>query len=336
MPQARFADWERVERRIEETAFSGVVLVELEQRTLHARAAGWADRARGFPITLATRFAIASGTKALTALTVMSLVADRTLELDLELQGAWAGGSELLPAGVTLRQLLAHTSGIGDYLDEDEIPDIEDYALAVPAQRLAQPGDFLPLLRGRPAKHAPGEHFRYCNSGYVVLALLIEALTGRSYYEVVHERVCVPAGLRDTAFLRLDELPPSAAVGYLPARGWRSNEHLVPARGAGDGGIYTTVADLSRFWQALNAGQILPLSLVSEMWRQQHPSASPRGYGLGFWLAPERGAAFIEGSDAGISFRSWNEPRSGLRWSVISNTTRGAWPIAKELEGALA
>lgn len=161
MQQAGFADWERVERRIEETGFSGVVLVELEQRTLHARAAGWADRARGVPNTLATQFAIASGTKALTALTVMSLVADGALELDAELQGAWAGASELLPAGVTLRQLLAHTSGMGDYLDEHEISDIEDCALAVPPQRLARPADFLPLLRGRPAKHAPGEQFRY-------------------------------------------------------------------------------------------------------------------------------------------------------------------------------
>jgi CubicO group peptidase (beta-lactamase class C family) len=170
----------------------------------------------------------------------------------------------------------------------------------------------------------------------VVLALLIEAVSARSYYEVVQERVCAPSGLRDTAFLRVDQLPASAAIGYLPTRGWRSNEHLVPARGGGDGGAYTSAADLTRLWQALHAGQIVPRALLAEMLRPQQPPSTPaRGYGLGFWLVPGLGAAFIEGSDAGISFRSWSEPVTGLRWSVLSNTTRGAWPIVKELEAEL-
>lgn len=333
MQKAMAASWERVERRIEDTEFSGVVLVELGELTLHARAAGFADRARGVPNALATQFAIASGTKALTALAVMSLVADGTLALDIDLQSVWAGSAELVPSGTTVRQLLAHTSGMGDYLDENEIADIEDYALAVAAPRLAQPSDFLPLLRGRPAKHAPGTQFAYCNSGYVVLALLIEALTARSYYDVVRERVCEPAGLVDTAFLRLNQLPARAAVGYLPQRGWLSNEQQVPACGGGDGGVYTTAADLSRFWRALLAGQIVPQALVSEMLRPQLASSGAgRCYGLGFWLAPERGVVLMEGSDAGISFRSWSEPVSGLVCSVLANTTRGAWPIVQELE----
>jgi CubicO group peptidase (beta-lactamase class C family) len=233
---------------------------------------------------------------------------------------------------VTLRHLLAHTSGIGDYLDESTFTDIEDHVLDVPVHRLAAPQDFLAVLRGRPAKSAPGERFAYCNSGYVLLALLVEAVSGRSYYDIVHERVCVPAGMQATAFLRLDELPGSAAIGYLRGPGLRNNSLHLPVRGAGDGGVYSTADDLAQLWAALFAGRIVPPALLGEVLRPQHETTlGTRSYGLGFWLLEERGAVVLEGSDPGISFRSYVEPTTGLQFSVLSNTTSGAWALAKEL-----
>lgn len=323
----------QLDRCLDESDFSGAVQVASGGRVLYARARGFADRAHGVPNTLDTQFALASGTKALTALAVMSLVADGALGLDVEVSGLFEGAAELVPPGVTVRQLLAHTSGIGDYLDESLITDMEDYLMDVPVHRLSCPAEFRVVLRGRPAKLTPGAGFAYCNSGYVLLALVVEAVTGRSYYDVVEERVCRPAGLRATGFLRLDELPGSAALGYLPSRGFRVNHLHLPVRGGGDGGAYSTLDDLARLWAALFAGQVVPPATLTEMLRPQLAVAPPaRGYGLGFWLAQGREAFQLEGSDAGISFRSCFEPSTGLLYSVLSNTTRGAWPVSRELE----
>ncbi len=327
----------RIDRIVDDTGFAGVVHVACAERVVYARASGFLDRAHGVPNTLDTRFAIASGTKALTAITVMSLVAEGVLALDAEAQSVLGGAGELVDRGVTVRHLLAHTSGIGDYLDEGAIADMEDYVLDVPVHRLACPADFLLVLGGRPAKFQPGTRFAYCNSGYVLLALVIEAVSGRSYYDVVQERVCAPAGMHATAFLRLDALPGSAAIGYLPKRGWRTNHLHLPVRGAGDGGAYATADDIARLWTALFTGRILPPAVVTEMVRPQHDTASTsRPYGLGFWLAKGREAVQLEGFDAGISFRSSFEPSTGLLYSVISNTTSGAWPVVREIEAVLA
>ena len=80
----------------------------------------------------------------------------------------------LIDDRVTVEQLLAHRSGIGDYLDEDEVDDWNEYVMTVPVQELATTEQFLRVLDGHPMKFEPGERFVYCNGGYVVLALLAE------------------------------------------------------------------------------------------------------------------------------------------------------------------
>jgi hypothetical protein len=93
---------------------------------------------------------------------------------------------------------------------------------------------------------------------------------------------------------------------------------------------------MARLWRALFAGQIVPLATVTEIVRPQHPVApNSHGYGLGFWLTNDGEAVFLEGSDPGISFRSTFKPSTGLFYSVLSNTTSGAWPVVKELEAPL-
>ena len=80
----------------------------------------------------------------------------------------------------------------------------------------------------------------------------------------------------------------------------------------------------------------MTLDLVQEMTRSQHtPSGASRGYGLGFWLARGRRTVQLEGSDAGISFRSEFTPATGDSYTVVSNTTSGAWPLVRELEPLL-
>jgi CubicO group peptidase (beta-lactamase class C family) len=106
--------------------------------------------------------------------------------------------------------------------------------------------------------------------------------------------------------------------------------HL-PVRGSGDGGIYSTAADVSSFWRAFFGGRVVPERWVAEMTRRH----SER-YGLGFWLDQSRDAVMLEGSDAGVSFRSVHHPGRGVTHTVISNTSEGAWPVARLLAERLS
>ena len=314
--------------------FYGAAHVSRRGETLFEGARGLADRAHGVANTVETQFATASVTKAFTALGIMGLVADGRLSFDAPIRDVLGDQPELalVDPAVTVGQLLAHTSGIGDYLDEELIEDLDDYVLAVPVHRLTRPSDYLAVLGGHPTKFPPGTRFEYCNGGFLLLSLVIEAASGESYYDVVARRVLKPAGMASTAFLRADELPGSAAIGYLPARGWRSNAFHLPVRGAGDGGAYTTVGDLARFWSALFAGRILPAPVVAEMVRPRNdaPSESLR-HGLGFWVHAEREMAMLRGGDPGISCGTAHDPASGVTYAVLSNTSDGAWPLLRAL-----
>ncbi len=144
--------------------------------------------------------------------------------------------------------------------------------------------------------------------------------------------------MADTAFLRSDELPDRTALGYLPIPGRsRTNVFHLPVKGSGDGGIYSTAADISALWRSLFAGGIVPARWVSEMVRPRSDvPAESRRYGLGFWLGQDSDTVTLEGYDAGVSFRSTHDPRSDLTCTVLSNSSDGAWPIARRLDELLA
>jgi CubicO group peptidase (beta-lactamase class C family) len=101
-------------------------------------------------------------------------------------------------------------------------------------------------------------------------------------------------------------------------------------RGSGDGGIYSTVADVRSFWSALFAAQIVSAEWAAEMVRPR--SVVPRGsrrYGLGLWLDESTDVVMLEGCDAGVSFRSVHDLVQRITHTVISNTSDGAWPVAR-------
>ena len=280
-------------------AFSGVVRIGDE-----VWAFGYADRAHEVPNTVDTQFAIASGVKGFTALVAVS-----TLPLALRVRELLGEDLPLVDDRVTVEHLLRHTSGIGDYLDEDVHGDLEEYLMPVPVHELATTSAYLTVLEGHPQKFTPGARFSYSNSGFVVLALSAERASGRSFYELVDELICQPAGMRQTAFLRSDSLPGTAAIGYLSDG--RTNVFHLPVRGSGDGGIYTSAADMARFWE----------------WFAQHEwvgrMTTGERYGLGFWLDPLR----LEGFDAGV----WFESVRG-RYTALSNNPSTARPVARALQ----
>jgi CubicO group peptidase (beta-lactamase class C family) len=319
-----------------DTSFAGVVRVDRGGDVVVERAYGLAHRGFGIANSVDTRFGIASGAKGLTALTVVSLIEDGTLDLATCARSLLGADLPLVGDDVTVDHLLAHRSGIGDYLDEDASGAITDYVLSVPVHALATTEDYLVVLGGRAQKFEPGETFSYCNGGYVLLALLAERAAGVPFYELVAERVCEPAAMDDTAFLRSDELPARSAVGYLAADGLRTNVLHLPVRGSGDGGVYSTVADVRALWQAFFSGGIVSERWVREMTRpRSDASEHGRRYGLGFWLHASTDTVILEGYDAGVSFRSLHDPGTDTTCTVISNWSDGAWPIARRLAEAL-
>jgi len=313
------------------TNFSGVVRVDRLGEPTIARAYRHANRAASIPNTVDTVFAAASATKSLTALAVVRLIERGEISLSTNARSVLGDDLPLIDASVTVEHLLAHRSGIGDYLDEDAGLQLSDYLMPVPVQDLATTEQFVPVLDGHPQKFAPGSSFSYCNAGFVVLALIAERVSGTPFHDLVETEVCARAGMRNTSFLRSDELPGGVAIGYLDGHRLRTNVFHLPVRGNGDGGIYTTLDDVHAFWRALYAGDIVARTWVDTM-TAPHSDVSPSmQYGYGFWIQRAGGAARLEGNDAGVSFLSACDRDGRYTHTVIGNDTEGAWPLARLL-----
>jgi len=318
-------------------AFSGVVRVDRGDETVLAAAFGLADRASGRRLTQDTRLALASVTKTFTAMTVVSLVVDGTLSLTTTARSLLGDDLPMIDDAVTIEQLLAHRSGIGDYLDEDAVESIADYVLAVPVHRLDSAEAYLAVLDGHPQTSPPGTSFVYNNGGYVVLAILSERAAGAGYHDLVAERVGRPAGATTLGFARSDSPAADLATGYLDATGPRTNALHLPLLGVGDGGTSATVDDVHRVWRAFLGGRIVPAEWVVRMTAPNGDFETGRArYGLGFWLDADGPGIEMEGYDAGISARSHHDPAADVTWTVVSNWSDGAWPVANALPALLA
>jgi CubicO group peptidase (beta-lactamase class C family) len=329
-------DLERsVDRIASQTGFSGVVRLDRGDDILLAKAYGFANRGFGVANTVDTRFGIASGTKGLTALTVMSLVEDGRLSVTTTARSVLGGDLPWIHDAVTVEHLLAHRSGIGDCFDEEIERDINAYLMPISVHELGSTEDYLRVLGGFETKFPPDERFSYSNGGYVVLALIAERTTGVPFHDLVRQCVCEPAGMPDTEFLRSDELPGRTALGYLAEDGDRTNVFHLPVRGSGDGGISTTAADIRALWTALFAGHIVSTDLVAAMVRPRSEVPSPTQparYGLGIWLHPRTAGGSCMGATPACPYQTVHDPIQRFTHTVLSNTTDGAWPIVLHLD----
>jgi CubicO group peptidase (beta-lactamase class C family) len=330
-PPDRACTLRRVDDLTVPADFSGVISIDRAGEPSFRQAYGLANRAAAIPNHDDTRFALASGSKGFVAVAAASLIDSGDLKLATTARSVLGDDLPLIADDVTVEHLLAHRSGIGDYLDEDVLGEITDHVLKQPVHLLDRTEAFLPELDGYPTMFPAGERFKYCNGGYMVLAFIVERASGVPFHDVIDARVFGPAGMADTAYLRSDELPPNTAIGYLHADGLRSNVLHLPVRGNGDGGAYSTVADIGTFWRALFAGAMVSKELVADMVRPHTEQAYESfGYGLGFWLRPD-GRVQLDGADAGVSFRSVHDRDTATTWTVVSNWSEGAWPVVRQV-----
>jgi CubicO group peptidase (beta-lactamase class C family) len=323
-------------------SFSGVISINWQDKICYEKAFGYADHSNKLENELSTRFGIASGTKFLTALAIGKLIEAKKLSFSTKLKDCIAYQFPNYSAEITIGHLLNHTSGIPDYYDEEKITDFENFALSIPTYDLKTLRDYLPTFPDEPMKFAPGAKFSYCNGGFILLGLVIEEITGMTYQDYVTQEILKPIGMKDSGFFWLNKLPEKTALGYLNnAAGWRTNIYNLPIVGGSDGGVFTTVQDISILWRAFFEYQILSKELV-EIYVQPSVKVESEGentyYGYGLWIHEDENQnreVYILGGDAGVSFRSGVNRAQNVQSTIVSNTTNGVWKILKEVNLAL-
>jgi CubicO group peptidase (beta-lactamase class C family) len=213
------------------------------------RSYGLANVEEGIAATPATNYRLASVTKQFTAAAILLLVQDDAIGLDETIR-RWLPSLPASTDGVTIRHLLTHTSGLVDY--EDVIPDTMTGQL--------RDADVLQLLSTQDRTYfPPGTAYRYSNSGYALLALIVERVSGGSFQAFLRERIFQPLGMRHTlAYVSEGPAIPTRAYGYSRIDGrWQRTDQSQTSAVLGDGGIYSSIDDLARWDAALYDDRLL-------------------------------------------------------------------------------
>ena len=250
--------------------------------------AGLADVRTERRLTAGDHFRAGSVNKTFTATVVLQLVAERKLRLEDTVQ-QWLPG--LLPDGdqILVRQLLSHSSGLADYCE------VQDEVCVPPVAVMGRrwdPRELVAIGAEAPRTFAPGQGWNYSNTGFVLLGLIVERVTGKAFGAELERRIIRPLRLRETSFPSETRLPRPFGHGYdvMAAGSWPADVTATsPTIAWTAGGIVSTPDDLIRFMRALQAGQLLPAPLLTEMRRPtpyslDGPTALGFGpYGLGLF-----------------------------------------------------
>jgi len=264
-------------RLAEKDQFSGVLLVARNDQILLHKAWGVADREHRQPIMLDTRFRIGSMDKMFTSIAALQLVEKGTLSLEGTVGNYLPEyPNKDIATKVTIRQLLSHTGGTGDFFG----PEFDAHRASLKTH-----ADYVGLFGARPPEFEPGSKFSYSNYGMILLGAIIERVSGQSYYDYVRDHVFKPAQMDATGFEPETTDVLHRSRGYTRTNGaWVSNASTLPLRGTAAGGGYSTAADLLRFAKALQSNVLV--SKASFDMATTASNLSP-GYAFGFEINGE-------------------------------------------------
>ena len=312
--------------------FSGVISIKQEGNTILEEAFGYADLPNKRPNKLDTIFVTASAGKVFTATGILKLIEQGKLNLESKIGDLLDFDLKQIDPGITVRQLLTHTSGIPDYFDESKGGKYSGVFRDFPCYNIRKNSDFIPLFIDLPMMYPRGEKFHYNQTGYVTLGLIIEAVTGLPFDEYLVNELFTPCGMDSTRYHEYDRLPANCANVYIRDENgaYYTNIYSSGAKGTGDGGAYTTVADIERFWRNLFGGSIVSRDMLRQM---TAPQVSAGCYGYGLWLENFSGRFFphFQGCEDGISFLSRYDETDGLLVTLISNRGDNVWKLDREI-----
>lgn len=251
------------------------VLVLRDGEPLVRRSYGMADLEAGVAVSPSTHYRLASVSKQFTAAAVLLLVEDGRIGLD-DPARRWLPSLPHAAGAVTIRHLLTHTSGLVDY------EDVMDPA----GTRQVHDADVLRLLESQDHTYfAPGSDYRYSNSGYALLALIVERASGQRYADFLRQRIFLPLGMRDTvAFEDGVSQVAHRAYGYsFEDAAWRRTDQSTTSAVLGDGGIYASIDELARWDAALYDERLLKAATLRQAFTPATKTDDPLvQYGFGW------------------------------------------------------
>jgi CubicO group peptidase (beta-lactamase class C family) len=287
------------------------LLVVREGAPLVRAGYGLADLEARTPVTPQTRFRLASISKQFTAAAILLLRQDGRLSLD-DRARRWLPALPASADAITLHQLLTHTSGLPDYealmdpADTRQVRDADVLRLVAAADRLDFP---------------PGSRYRYSNTGYALLALVVEAASGRAYPGFLHERVFAPLGMGSVAFVDGASTVPHRAYGYSgdDAGGWTRTDQSTTSAVLGDGGIYASIDDLARWDAALHDDRLLDAQSRALAFHPHVATDEPDVAGYGYGWRVDRGLLWHSGETIGFRNVILRWPAERLTVVLVSN-----------------
>ena len=312
---------------VEQDGLSYALTITRDGATLFERTCGVADPDTGSPLTSRSAFNLASVTKPFTALCVMQLKQQGLVDYDTDIR-VWL--PEVPGGALAVRHLLTHTSGLPEYF--------ELYRRGRSADETLRNRGVLELIRlERPErKFAPGDAFEYCNTNYILLALIVEAASGQPLADYIVPNVIVPSGMADAfPFMYGQAERPGMVRGFdvLPDGGHRRKELDAMDGVFGDGNLYGSIADLRSWAEALASGRLLDPTLLRDAFEPFRLNSGQLSYyGLGWRIDPQQGFPWHSGSWAGS--RNYVRYGRGSDFNVflLSNSS---FARRSELVGAL-
>ncbi len=295
------------------------------------RCFGMANLEEGLPADPQTNFRLASVTKQMTAMAVIQLVDAGVLGYETNLTEIFPG----FPAygdRITVQHLMTHTSGLIDYeslLPEDQTEQVKD-------------ADVLRLMMEQDSTYfEPGSEFRYCNSGYAVLAMAIEELSGKRFADVLAAGIFEPLEMRRTvAHEEGVSKVFKRAYGYNRTEdGWELSDQSPTSAVLGDGGVYSSIEDLGRWMEVVEGRKRLidPQSHRRAFEPMTLESGQPTGYGFGWYVDQYDGKSRYRHSGSTRGFRNMVQrfPREDLTIVLLSNRNEGSAALDSIVEVAL-
>jgi len=341
-PQAKLTDDQIVkelaafiQRLADADAFSGTVLLAKDGKILFKKAYGLASKRFNVPNKIDTKFNLGSMNKMFTGVAIAQLVQRGRLSLDDPLSKFVS--TDWLPRDITekirIKHLLTHTSGLGSYFN----------AKFAESSRLLfrELSDYKPLIADSTLAFEPGTGWQYSNTGMFLLGVVIEKVTGQSYFDYIRENVYKPAGMINTDCYEMDKPVPNLAIGYSrdpsgDGPGWTNNLYKHVVKGGPAGGGFSTVEDLLKFGIALRSGKLLNRKYTEMVWSGKPELGSPE-YGFGFGIEGEPGNRIVGhgGGFSGINSNLDMFLDSGYTSVVMSNYDMGARPVASKIKELL-
>ena len=267
---------------VDQGLFSGAVLVAKDGKILLSKGYGMANYEHMVPNTIQTKFDIGSITKQFTSMAIMQLVKEGKLKLNDTV-------ASILPDAphakeITVYQLLTHTSGIPDHEESIELdytkPAVVTTRTSFDYSKPVTTADIIEWVKDKPLDFVPASKFKYSNTGYVVLAAIIEKVSGQTYEVFLQEHIFKPLGICNTGVLHNTPLIMNRAQGYHRNGTDLQNAHYYdPSVDIGSGALFSTIGDLYLWDRALYTDKLISSDLREQLWR---PCLND--YGLGWHI----------------------------------------------------